>query len=443
MITVNRLDNLRRRIIAELSEGSDAAATAPRHEPSGTDWLAPRVAILVSVALVLLGTLAYYLEIHRQVGAFSDLLGRVANFQQLRRSGDIYSQFGNEAFTYPPGAILILCPIVLLPVTMLLPAWTVLVLAALALTFFLALRHLSSLTEANCLLVASAATVVSPFVWSAAYDNLFWGQVGTLLTLSIVADFLTVRGRWQGVLVGLATTLKIYPGVFIVVWLARRQYRQALVAMATTAVTTAAAFILWYTSAHSFLRDKLIGGQELTHLRNGNEAQASSSITAFFARPPYFLGHLTGRQAIGVALVVGAVAVVAAIAAARRGHELTTVLVVYIASILVAPVAWNHYFAFMPLLALVPLEIGWRCWTSRAAYVALAVNVVPWHRWKLAGVNQVLLPHHTLYLSYVAQSATLVSMLLILLAAMIDYRPRRGRRPASHRRVPTESDHVR
>jgi len=47
----------------------------------------------------------------------------------------------------------------------------------------------------------------------------------------------------------------------------------------------------------------------------------------------------------------------------------------------------------------------------------------PWHRWRLAGAIQILLPKSQLYLSYVAQNATTISMLLIVLAAAYEFWP--------------------
>ena len=45
------------------------------------------------------------------------------------------------------------------------------------------------------------------------------------MLLLVVLDVLAVRDRSQGVLVGLAMAFKLYPGIVILFWLWRRQWR--------------------------------------------------------------------------------------------------------------------------------------------------------------------------------------------------------------------------
>ena len=390
-------------------------------------WVALPLAVALAVIVIVAQATIYYYLIRHQAGAFGDLLGRVSNFHFLKTTGNIYTHFDFEAFTYPPAGILMLCPIVLVPAKLLAITWTVAVLAALCLTLTFAVRHVTRQADANAVLIAAALTAISPLVFPAVYDTVFWGQIATFLTLAVITDFLVVRGSLQGVLVGLATAFKVYPGIFIILWLVRREFRQAFTALATVVVTTAVATVLWYPSSFSFLKDKLVGNQELGHLSNGFEAQASSSVPALFLRPPYYFGHFSMSESLAVAAVVALVGLVAVLGVSSQCHDLTAVLIGLDVSVICSPVAWNHYFAFVPLLVLVPWELGWRSATSRASIVAAAVNVVPWHRWKLAGANQALLSHHQLYLSYVAQNATLVSMLALVLVAAYEFRPRRAR----------------
>lgn len=394
----------------ESSRGSDVTA-------------APVWAIVAAIAVIIAQAGVYFLVVRHQAGGFADLLGRASNFQSLKSTGNIYSDFSIEAFTYPPGGILLLSPLVLVPSGLLAPLWTVGVLGALTASLYIGLRFLTRWSPTNALAVAVGATLVSPVALSAVYDNVFWGQIGTLLTLAIVADFLVMRAPAQGVWVGLATALKIYPGIFIVIWLIRRQYRPALTALATVAATTAIATAFYFRSATTFFRQQIEGSQELTHFATYSTAEASSSIVDVFLRPPYFLGHLTPRESLAIAAIFVVIGVIASYGAWSRGREFTAVVVGLIISTICSPIAWNHYFSFLPLLLLLPLEIGWRSWTARVAYLAVAVNMVPWPHWKLVGVVQVLLDHFHLYLAYVAQNATMVSMLLVLVTAAVEFWP--------------------
>ena len=394
--------------------------------PAATAWA------IAAAAVIVIQSVVYYLVIRHQVEGFADLLGRASNFESLKTTGDIYSQFSIEAFTYPPGGILLLSPLVLVPSGLLAPLWTLSVLGSLTASLYIGLRYLTRLSTTRALAVAVGATLIAPLAFSSVYDNIFWGQIGTMLTLAIVADFLVMRAPGQGVWVGLATALKIYPGIFIVIWLVRRQYRPALTALATFAATTAVATAFYYRSAAAFFHQQIVGSQELTHFATYSTAEASSSIADVFLRPPYFLGHLSARESLGVAAIFVVIGVIASYGAWLRGREFTAVIIGLIISTICSPIAWNHYFSFIPLLLLLPFEIGWRSWTARVGYLAVAVNMVPWPHWKLVGVVQVLLDHSHLYLAYVAQNATMVSMLLVLLTATVEFWPPALRPPTLH-----------
>lgn len=405
------------------------APTRPRGRRAAHADLVPvRLALAGAIAVVLVESLIYFFHIRHQVGGFGDLLGRVSNFRDLRATGNIYANFAIEGFTYPPGGILLLSPIVLLPVGHVGLVWTAGALSALLLTFYLVGREIARLSVSNSLLLASALTIASPVLWSSVYDVLFWGQVGSVITLLVVSDFLAVRGTSQGVLVGLATTLKIYPGVFIVIWLLRRQFRPALTALATVAVTTALATLFWYDSAISFFHNELVGNQELSHFSTYTTAQSSAGVDDIFFRPPYFLGHLSASAAMGVSALVAVVGIAAALWAWQREFVMTGLVLTLVISAICSPIAWNHYFVFLPLMLFVPRELGWRSPTALACSFALAVNVLPWHRWQLAGAIQILLPAGQRHLSYVAQNATLVTMLIVVVAAVVEFRPQRFRR---------------
>lgn len=400
-------------------------AGRPRRSGLRSRHATPPLSLAIAITIVALVVEAgvYYHLVRNQDGGFADLFGRATNFQQLKSTGNIYTAFSIEAFTYPPGGILLLSPLVLVPTTWLAPMWTFAILGAMTSTLYLVIRRLSQHAASSALLMAVAMTVVSPIVLSSVYDNIFWGQIGAFLTLAIVADELVIHGKLQGVWVGLATALKIYPGIFIVIWLVRRQYRQAVTALITIVGVTSLATLLFFRSASTFFHAQIVGSQELEHFATYSTAQASSSIDDVFLRPPYFLGHLTPTQSLMIAGVFAVIGIIASYGAWLRGHEFTSVVIGLVISTICSPIAWNHYFVFVPLLAFLPLEIGWRSWTTRLALLALAVNVVPWPRWKEVGVVQVLLPRNQLYLAYVSQNATMVAMLLVLLVAAWEFWP--------------------
>lgn len=72
-------------------------------------------------------------------------------------------------------------------------------------------------------------------------ENIMLGQINMLLVVLIMWDLLILgpkSSRWTGVGIGLATALKLIPGIFIVYFLVTRQWRAAIVSSAAAAAAT-------------------------------------------------------------------------------------------------------------------------------------------------------------------------------------------------------------
>ena len=135
--------------------------------------------------------------------------------------------------------------------------------------------------------------LASIMVMPVEIECLLWGQTAMILLLFVVLDTFAVKGKGRGVFVGLATAFKIYPVVFIVVWIWRRQYREAAMAAITASLAGALAWILWPASFSTFVRVLIIGHEEFGRFANGGAASyASSSVTSFFMRAPFHIGLL-------------------------------------------------------------------------------------------------------------------------------------------------------
>jgi alpha-1,2-mannosyltransferase len=134
-------------------------------------------------------------------------------------------------FTYPPFAALCLAPLALLPLpaaVAMLSAASVAGTAGLLWVWFR--RALPVLT--GLVLLAAAEP------WR---DTLSFGQVNLVLLALVGLDLLVLR---NGALVGIATAIKLTPGLFIVYLLLARRYREALVAAGATLAATALAWLV-------------------------------------------------------------------------------------------------------------------------------------------------------------------------------------------------------
>jgi hypothetical protein len=386
----------------------------------------PRRATTLGVCLALVGlagTLVMSILVARTHGfhpwtfagrytyVFRDLTGRVTNLQTLRRTGDIYVPFGVEAFTYPPGAIFLFWPLVWLPAASIPFLWTWLSILSLATSLAICLNHLTPRHWTTNFALGCCLALASIVVLPLEVECLIWGQTATILLLFVVLDSFVMRGRARGIFVGLATAFKIYPIVFIIIWLWRRQFREAITALATTALTTALAWILWPASFSTYVRVLIIGHEEFGRFANGGAATyASSSITSFFMRAPFHIGLLNWAWDSVFSVLVITLGLCASQRLWKMDCEISAMVCVLYASILGSPVAWDHYFAFAPLLLLVIGEVGLHSWLGRACVLALANFCVPW----LFFHNSLETSTYLAIRDFVARNAILLTSLIVL-----------------------------
>jgi alpha-1,2-mannosyltransferase len=120
--------------------------------------------------------------------------------------------------TYPPASAVAFAPLTLVGPALRALLWTAFNIAALGLTCRIVATRLLGLRGERAdtwALVATGLAAVTLPVWvSIAYQ----GQINVLLWLLVIADVGSVgrRSRWTGVGIGVATALKLVPGLFIV-----------------------------------------------------------------------------------------------------------------------------------------------------------------------------------------------------------------------------------
>ncbi|MFI5035753.1 MAG: glycosyltransferase family 87 protein [Acidimicrobiales bacterium] len=369
---------------------------------------------------------------------FKDILGRVSNLANLRHTGNIYVPFGYQAFTYPPGAILFFWPLLWIPAEHVTLLWTLASVLALAGAFFVSLVYLTSMSRVMLAGLSCWVAVVAAAAFPEVAEGLMWGQTATILLVMVLVDVLLLQGPAKGVLVGLATAVKIYPGLFIVVWLLRRQWRAAFTALATTVVVTGTACLLWPTSGRTFFQGEVFGGLEFDKLASSQYVNKSNSVTAFFQRSPFHYGLLSPHLATVISAAAMALSLFAAHRLWRRHLELSAAMVVLIGGAIGSPVAWDHYFSFLPLLGLVVLEVRWNSALAWIALFATAVALVPWVIFRSPTTTSTW----TTTYAFIARNALLFASLAVVLAALGGGRARGERHvgsdgPSPSRLTPT------
>jgi alpha-1,2-mannosyltransferase len=213
---------------------------------------------------------------------------------------------------------------------------------------------------------ALALAIVTMPVWL----TLRQGQINAILWLLVLGDVvLLARGsRFGGIGIGIATAIKLVPGLFIV-WLVVVGWRKpALRAVLTVLALTAFAWILDPGDSRLYWTDLLWHSENVGMV---DDARNNSLLAA--------LGHTTDAGPTRSALWLVAVALVSAVGLwrARRATKsndlLAAVVIVGCTSALVSPISWTHHLGYLvlALAAMLPLV------TTRVRLLLLGVATIP------------------------------------------------------------------
>ncbi len=292
-------------------------------------------------------------------------------------------------FSYPPFAALVLAPLASLPALA-----AAAVMAGLSLVALLvALWRLAGSWAAGPVRLGVAAALAGWAMWCEPVQaGLFLGQVHLLLLLLVVLDVTAgPHGRWAGVGVGLATAVKVTPGLFVVYFLITGQRRRAARAAVAWLVTVVlAAAVLPADSLRYWSRGVL---DTAPIARVASPAFVSNqSLHALIVRTVRRDGGplVTGLWLLAALAAVGVVLGIAR-AAHGCGDELLAAACVGLGALLISPVSWTHHWVWL-VVALPAITASrlrterrssrrgrpWRVAVTVAAAVAAALVIAAW-----------------------------------------------------------------
>jgi alpha-1,2-mannosyltransferase len=237
------------------------------------------------------------------------------------------------------------------------------------------------------------------------------GQVNLLLMALLMADLLghTPR-RFRGVLVGVATGIKLTPGIFIVFLLVTRRFREAAIATATTAATILLGYLVMPGPTVAFWTRYIFDPTRPGPAQYISNQSLRGAITRITHN-----SDLTGL----LWLLAAAVTAFAGLAIAKRLHGLDRPLdalaVTGFVGLLVSPISWsNHWVWALPATAVV-----WS-WATRsngrrafaAAWTLVFALGLPW----MAPWADDKEYHHTFLQALVGNSYTLAGIALLAVA---------------------------
>jgi alpha-1,2-mannosyltransferase len=272
-------------------------------------------------------------------------------------------------FTYPPFAGVMFYPLHFLPFPLVGLCWQLGIVAALYGCAVLALK----LLRKNDFRQAMAWTALA--IWFEPMRHLFeLGQIGALLMIAVLAAVYSSRWWVSGLLVGLATGMKLTPAVAGLYFVGARRWLAVVFSAVVFGATVAASIALGGAQAR-FYFTTLLGNADRVGVV---DTPMNQSLRGVFG---YLAGHDVGYgPTLVAALVVTAMLSLAAWWRIGPDDPLGRIVVVMLFGLLLSPISWTHHWVWLlPLvmwLVLGPLRartrfLGW-------GWVVLAYVGSPW-----------------------------------------------------------------
>ncbi len=363
----------------------------PRIRPpasAATRWVLAILIVALAALPVVLRYLVFWpldqwqvdVEVYRQAGE-SILTGR-----------PIYSAMTEAPqllpFTYPPFSAVLSVPLALIPFGAVGWLWTLLQVAATTAIVWYAGYRLIHRTGAW--LPIALALLTAPMLWlHPVSDGIRFGQVNAFMVLASLMDLRRPRPRLlrrvpPGVLVGLAMSVKLTPGVFVIHYVVNRRWKEAATALGAAAAATLGSWLLLPAASFTFW-----GGALQDPARLGpNAGTSNQSIRGLLLR----VGP-SGTAGTAVWLLLVVVVGFVGYAVARRfylaGDSVGEVAAVGLMACLLSPVAWIHHLHWMVVVILAllgadPLRERRRLWAA-GVVTAWFLCRMPW--WGISWLN--------------------------------------------------------
>ncbi|HZZ45985.1 MAG TPA: glycosyltransferase 87 family protein [Pseudonocardia sp.] len=314
-------------------------------------------------------------------GRYLDLEVYRLGVQTWLRGGDLYGALPPTRagvvlpYIYPPFAAILMVPLAALPWHVAVVAMFAVSMASLACVIYLVVRRLwPSLTRSGALAVTSIVLVPTPMLEPISQTFSF-GQINLELMALVALDCLVRRPRWpRGVLVGIAMAIKLTPGIFLLYFLLRRDYRAALMSVVSAAVATGIGLAVAPSESLRYWG----GGISGTSGVSGSPFITNETFQAVLVRAGF-----EGITMKVLWLLLSALIVFLAAPAIRRGEPELAMVVTAGAGLLISPTSWSHHYAWIVPALMVMAASAWRfrssLWSTVTAVLAVVFVLSPFH----------------------------------------------------------------
>ncbi len=270
-----------------------------------------------------------------------------------------YSQYDpvniSLGFTYPPVAALLMTPMGLLSYPAVKVISLLAIVAAGAAFVYLCLRERVRLPKPLMLAAAGVATAFA-FTLEPFRQTLSFGQINIYLALLVAVDLLVLgrRGsRWTGVGIGLATAIKLTPGIFIIYLLVVGRWRAAITAIGAVIAANLVSLVIAPAETWKYFTSLMWETSRVGFL----DTTVNQSVNGLIARldAPLAPGRLPWLL---LAAAVVAIGFWRARKAALAGDELAAMTLAGLVGVLVSPVSWVHHIIWIfPAMLIVAVRL--------------------------------------------------------------------------------------
>lgn len=268
-------------------------------------------------------------------------------------------------FTYPPVAAILFLPLAPLPMHIVWGVMAAVCALSLGITMRTGLRTLLR-KEPTRWIVTLLALI--PFALQPVWSTVGLGQVNLLLMALVIVDVLALKNsRYSGVLIGVASAIKLTPLIFIPHLLLTGRRADAARATATFLGLQAIGWAVLPADSSRFWTSAIMEG-------NGHRTYeaANQSINGLVQR---LSGESDSAFAVSIALGVACLAVHAILVRRlhRRDQALAALLTTAFCGLLISPVTWTHHWVWVVPLCLL---LGYRAIHRKPATNVLLILVI-------------------------------------------------------------------
>lgn len=280
--------------------------------------------------------------------------------QVLLDGGDLYGILPRLAegsylpFTYPPLAAALFSIFTVVPLGLGQALFTAISIGCLLVVCRIVLSSLVERPAHELWWLATAATTVGLWL-EPVRDTLNFGQINIVLMTLVVVDVLLGRGKWwNGLLVGLAISIKLTPAVFLLFFFVRRDWRALGVAAASAVAYAALGHLLTPNDSRTYWTSTLFDTDRIgsPHFANNQSIKGELGRLGIESDVAWFLVSLI--VGLFIAWVAWRLLSVGPAGPQLSGpHDVAALMAVAFAALYCSPVAWDHSWVWVvPLLIL-------------------------------------------------------------------------------------------